>query len=250
MDLSINDIWRISSQVLHSAEYKNHYIAAIEKLLPNKTVKILDTASGAGFPAVNLFEKGYNITGCIQKDGEFTNSKNYQNISINLIEAEWQTLSKNIESNYNYLLNTDNSFIYMDGWTGKMLPKAEEEIWERVQLVLSNFFNTLSLNGVAIIAIGKHYYPSKNRSYKTLEGVVKINEVDHHVLWFNNVDWHKRHNIWETIIKTETRTYSCKQRAYLMTADEIAEQGLLAGFTSATIHRPEKVRDDFIVLTK
>ncbi len=258
--LDPTEIWHLSAQALHNDVFVTRYTDALESLIGNRSLEILDTACGSGFPTVPLYERGFTrITACdadTESVDRFRDMLRQSGADVPVFAAMWQELASKAPAAYDVLLNTDNSFVYMDAWEAGSeharlhFKPGKDHAFERARIVLSNFRDVLRDGGMAIVGLGKHYVPP-SRAYDT--HVTASGEpilIDGHpidIRWHCVMDWENRTHVWTETIRSETIEQSDVRKSYLFTKEEIAALFIEAGFSSSRVVTPEGTRDDLII---
>lgn len=249
--LNHSDVWEIAGGALHDQEYRVNYSRALEFVLKDKDLKILDTAGGTGFPTFELYNLGFKNLSVT--DGNETYATELQEklkakkMDIPVYHSSWQELGNKIpqDEKFDAIINADNSFVYMDGWMGGETAEGLENILPRIQLCLKNFLEVLKEGGVAVIGLGKHYVPTYTGTNKQFESE---KEGEHfHTDWSAVYDWDKRINTWTVKAESEGSKGEFVKKAYLITKEELAEQMKKAGFKNVYILIPDDTRDDFVI---
>jgi SAM-dependent methyltransferase len=163
--LNATELWHLSAEGLHDIAYHVKYTEALAFLIRDKNCSILDTASGGGFPTVDLYRAGFTKIEASDADEKsvkiLESFFNELKMSIPVSEGRWQDLSKKIDKKYDVVINSDNSLVYMDGWPGGTpIASGLEQISKRLSLALRSFYELLNDDGFVIIGLGKHYDPT------------------------------------------------------------------------------------------
>lgn len=248
-ELTQPEVWEIAGNALHDKEYRDNYSEALAFILKDKTLKILDTAGGTGFPTFDLYKLGF--TNLSVTDGNETFAKELQEkfqlegMNIQAHHSSWQELATKISEKFDAIVNADNSFVYMDGWNGGDTPEGMENIIPRMQLCLKNFFEVTKKNGIVVIGLGKHYVPTytgTNRSFDSER------DGEHfHTIWTAEYDWNKRVLTWTTKVESESSQGEFVKKAYLITKEELANQMKAVGFRKVYILEPDDTRDNLVI---
>ena len=248
-ELTQSEVWEIAGNALHDKAYRDNYSEALAFVLKDKTLKILDTAGGTGFPTFDLYKLGFKNLSVT--DGNETYAKELQDkfktegMQISAYHSSWQELGNKISEKFDVIVNADNSFVYMDGWMGGETPEKLENIIPRIQLCLKSFFDATKDSGFVVIGLGKHYVPTytgTNRSFDSERDGEKF-----HTTWTAVYDWDKRINIWTTRVESELSDGEVVRKSYLVTKEELAEQMKIAGFKNVYILIPDNTRDNLII---
>ncbi len=248
-ELTQSQVWEIAGNALHDKAYRENYSEALTFILKDKTLKILDTAGGTGFPTFDLYERGYKNLSVI--DGDETYARELQDklkeekMEISAYHSSWQELGSKISEKFDAIVNADNSFVYMDGWNGGETVEGLENIIPRIQLCLKNFFDAVKDGGTVVIGLGKHYVPTytgTNREFDSESHGEKF-----HTTWTAVYDWDKRILNWNTKVESDLSEGNFLKKAYLITKEELAEQMKIAGFKNVYILVPDNTRDDLII---
>lgn len=251
--LTPTELWHISAEALHTEEYRRVYSSAIDFIIKDKDLSILDTACGSGFPTADLINLGYkNIEASDADETSVSELKeNFNKIGINIpIHAgKWQELASKISKKFDIVINSDNSFVYMDGWMGEELIGNKEKAFEKMQVVLKNFYDALKPGGMAIIGLGKHYLPNNDSIFQRTFNLKKDGD-DFVIVWSSVLNWETRIHNWTTTVTSSTSEGTCHKNSYLLTKDELAEQARKTGFKTVHVLEPDGARDNLIVAIK
>ncbi len=248
--LDATEVWHIAADAMHSSEYRANYRDALEFVIRDKKLSVLDTACGSGFPSTDLYKDGFTnleASDADKKSAEilqslFSNLK----ISIPVSAGTWQELAEKIDKKFDVVINCDNSLVYMDGWfeTGTFA-EGSEDVFQRVSIVLKNFYDLLKQDGFVVIGLGKHYHPGTLEYRLPLQYSADGKGVG--IEWFGSMDWEKRENRWTVKVKGEDFEGEFLKRSYTITKEEIAELLKKAGFAKVHIIEPDGPKDNFIV---
>ena len=251
--LTPTEQWHISAEALHTKEYREVYSAALAFIIRDKNLSILDTACGSGFPTADLINLGYKNIEASDADrasvAELKENFNKLGINIPIHTSKWQELAAKIPKKFDVVINSDNSFVYMDGWMGEELPKGKEKAFERMQIVLKNFYDVLKPGGMAIIGLGKHYLPNNDSTFQRTFNLKK-DGGEYVIVWSSVLNWETRIHNWTTKIDSSTSEGNCLKNSYLLTKDELAEQARKTGFKTVHVLEPDGARDNLIIAIK
>lgn len=248
--LDSTEVWHIAADAMHLPEYREKYKDVLEFIIRDKKVSILDTASGSGFPSTDLYKDGF--TNIETSDADKKSAKilesffNDLKLSIPVSVGKWQELAEKIDKKFDVVINCDNSFVYMDGWTenGDFV-EGTDNVFQRVSIVLKNFYEILKQDGFVVIGLGKHYHPGTLEYKLPLEYSKDRSGIS--IEWFGTMDWQKRENRW--IVKVSGKDFQGEflKRSYTITKEEIAELMKKVGFEKVHIIEPDGPKDNFIV---
>lgn len=242
-------VWEIAGGALHDEVYRTNYSKAIDFILRDKNLKILDTAGGTGFPTFDLHKLGYTNLSVTDGDETFARELGVklkeEELNIPAYHSSWQELGDKITEKFDAIVNADNSFVYMDGWNGGETPEGLENILPRIQLCLKNFLEVIKDDGTVVIGLGKHYVPTYTGTNRVFESE---RDGEHfHTDWKAVYDWDKRILNWTTKVESESSEGEFVKKAYLITKEELAEQMKIAGFKNVYILIPDNTRDDLVI---
>lgn len=254
-ELTLTQLWQLSAEGLHTEEYVKSYIDALEFILRDKNLKILDTACGTGFPLVPLIERGFKNVEASDADEvsvkELTSLLSKAGINTKVHQGLWQELDQKIKEKFDVVLNLDNSFVYMDGWdlasehSINNFKTGKDHAFERAKIVLKSFLNLLNDGGFVVIGLGKHYeLPS--RTYDTHLSATKGGKPVQ-IKWTCSLDWDTREHVWLTTVSGEDAGGQTTRKSYLYTKLELAQLMREAGYKQAHILEPDGTRDNFII---
>jgi SAM-dependent methyltransferase len=255
--LNATELWHLNAEALHDQSYLDQYTAALTFLIRDTKLHILDTACGSGFPTTSLYQLGFTNIEASDADADSVAklSRYFQNLNlpIPVSEGMWQELSNKIDRKFDVILNTDNSLVYMDGWSENgSVASGFENISQRISLVLKNFYDLLNPNGFVIIGLGKHYDPIasddywKNSSHRIFHATE--NEQAVQIEWKIKTDWQEtRHLNWTITAEGNEVTGITEKKAYLITKNELADMMHKIGFSTVHILDPDGTRDNLIV---
>jgi hypothetical protein len=165
----------------------------------------------------------------------------------------WQEIAGKINTKFDVLLNTDNSLVYMDGWseTGSV-SVGFDAISKRLALVLKNFFDLLNDDGFVVIGLGKHYDPILSDEYwKQSNHKIFHASKNNHAIQIEchiETDWQKNRILdWTLVADGDEVTGSTRKKAYLVTKYELADIMRSVGFEKVHIFEPDGTRDNLII---
>lgn len=248
--LDAGDVWRIAAEAIHTPDFRAKYFAALDFAIRDKKLSILDTATGTGFPTIDLYNGGFkNIEASDADQTSVEMLKAYfqsVGISIPVSEGKWQELSKKISKKYDVLVNLDNSVVYMDGWTeGGAFASGSVEVFKRMSLVFRNFYEVLNEDGFAIMGLSKHYHTGTKDYSLSLPFSKDGKKID--IDWFGEINWETRENKWTVKVKGEDFEGEFLKRSYGITKEEMASLMRDVGFKKVHILEPDSTRDNFII---
>lgn len=250
--LSTSDIWSISSRAFHTPLYRKKYTRTLEKLIscPQKTVAILDTACGIGFPSLDLYKSGFSNLSCSDADSNALKllKQNFKN-PIRFFQSNWEELYEKDVNRYDILLNVDNSLVYMDGWNKDCLAKGSESIFARILLVLKSFHQCLKPGGKLIVALTK-MNSKRRKKDRIVFPEMSYNGQKVKVIWEAFFDWNSRIKTWVIHTILGTQEYQLAIKSYLITSDELICLLRQAGFTDIGNVCVSSLRDNLFVAHK
>lgn len=244
-----SEIWTIAAGGIHDEAYRTAYSQALDFIIRDKNLELLDTAGGTGFPTMDLYNLGYKNLSVTDGDESLATElqKHFddQHIGIKAIHASWQELNKKVSKTFDVVLNTDNSFVYMDGWVGGKTEEGKENVLARLKIGLQNFFDVTKPGGFTLIGLGKHYVPTFTHSIRDFK--FSKNGENYDIKWEGIYDWDKRINEWTTTISSEESEGEFLRKAYLVTKEELADLMKQVGFKQVHIFEPDAARDNLII---
>jgi SAM-dependent methyltransferase len=249
-NLDATEVWHIAADAMHVPEYRANYRDALRFMIRDKKFLILDTACGSGFPAMDLYKDGFTkleASDADKKSAEILQAYfNDLNIPIPVSVGKWQELAEKIDKKFDIVLNCDNSFVYMDGWSehGDFAVGAEA-VFQRVSAVLKNFYKILKSDGFVIVGLGKHYHTGTLEYRLPLEYNEDGTGVS--IEWFGTMDWQKRENRWTVKVSGNDFEGEFLKRSYAITKEEITELMKKVGFKKVHIFEPDGIKDNFII---
>lgn len=156
--LSQSEIWQIAAVSFHTETYRATYMEALDFVLRDKGLSILDTAGGTGFPTLDLYERGYQDISVTDGDERLAVALQERfdahQIKISAVHSRWHELATKIERKFDAVLNVDNSFVYIDGWLGGDVAEGKDAVVERLRIGLENFFAVTKAGGFTVIGLG------------------------------------------------------------------------------------------------
>lgn len=249
--LSRTEIWDISSEVLHTPEYRKKYIAALSHIIGSTDKTILDTACGTGFPSIDLFRIGYLDITCVDADVEalklIQSRFSIQGFNPKVVASRWQDLDSNITDTFDIVLNCDNSFVYLDTWSEDFaLAKNEEEIFNGMKTVLKNFYNRLNEKGKVVVGL------AKNNQKDLKEKVVDIGEAEYKgkkvkIVWKLWYDWSVRIKKWAIVTYIDGEEISINYKSYLIDQQELIGLMNKVGFKDIKVISIDGIYDDLLI---
>jgi hypothetical protein len=247
-----SEIWTIAAGGIHDNEYRTTYSQALDSIIRDKNLEILDTAGGTGFPTMDLYNLGYKNISVTDGDevlaGELQKQFEAKGISIKAIPTLWQELGQKVSKKFDIVLNADNAFVYMDGWTGGKTVEGKDAVLARLKIGLENFYEVTKSGGLTIVGLGKHYVPTFTHSDRNFK-FTKDGE-DYDIKWEGIYNWDRRINEWTTTVESENHSGSFLRKAYLVTKEELADLMKKVGFKDVHVFEPENTRDNLIIGTK
>jgi SAM-dependent methyltransferase len=248
--IDATEVWHIAADALHTHDFRTKYLDALDFAIREKRLSILDTAAGTGFPTVDLYKAGFTNIEASDADKKSVDllQKYFQNVNIPIpvSEGKWQELSQKISKRFDVIINTDNSFVYMDGWSeGGHFASGTEAVFERISLVLKNFYDVLNDRGFVIIGLSRHYHPGTKDYRLPLEYEQNGEKVN--IEWYGAMDWETRENRWTVKVEGGKFRGEFLKRSYAVTKEEVADLMRKIGFKRVHILEPDGTRDNFII---
>lgn len=250
-ELSQTEIWEISAAMLHTPTYRRDYAKAIAEIIQDRNASILDTACGTGFPTLDLYEMGFKNITC--SDGDEESAKKLgalfkeKGLNIPVFTSTWQDLGKNIDKKFDFVINVDNSLVYLDGWFDNTTYDPEEAS-KRITEVLKNFYDLLKPGGTAIIGSCETFPEDVNeRTYLEKESEYKGQKIG--TAWHSKYDWEHRVREWTPIIKYGGKEIRKTLKSYIVKKDEVENLVKKAGFEDVQVVdiRGEEIYDYLFV---
>lgn len=248
--LTETETWHIAAEAFHTDDFRAKYINGLEYAIRNKDLTILDTAAGNGFPTTDLYHAGFKNIEASDSDEKSVNllREFFQNggLSIPVSEGKWQELSQKIQKQFDVVINMDNSFVYMDGWTDTgIFANGNEQVFGRISLILKNFYEVLHEDGFVILGLGRHYHPGTKEYSLTLK--YSKNNIKADIEWYGKMNWETRENRWTVKVNGEDFHGEFLKRSYCITKEETAEILKRVGFQKVHIIDPDSAGNIFIV---
>ena len=133
-------LWRVCEQLLHDPHYKTHYgnwLAQTLLINGTKDQRILDTAAGVGFPAIQLCDHGFTSVSCSDADLDLLWSlkRNAGAFAprIPTVCVRWQDLPTVIVDHFDMVLCLDASIGFMDSWGDVGMVSGPDSVCRRVR---------------------------------------------------------------------------------------------------------------------
>ena len=250
MDLTNTEIWDIAANILHNKSYKETYVQILSKVIKDKHRSILDTACGTGFPSIMLHENGFHNIVCMDADKDELNLFNKRlqksEIDLEVIQGQWQTINTFVKNKYDVLLNVDSALGYMDTWLGDKIKFSKNNVFNRISLVLKNFYSLLNENGVLIIGIPQNNIKT-NKSLIHGIGQGSYNGKQVKVRWLLSFDWSNRIKTWDNEITIGNDKNKRNLKSYLFTKEELKNLMEKIGFKKVKIVSEKGLYDDIVV---
>lgn len=225
-------IWELAAQALHTPSYRKTYVEALGRIIKDPTLAILDTASGTGFPTIDLYEMGYTNISCVDGDANsvmrLRTLFREKGLSLSVTQAFWQDLDTAMDKTFDVVINTDNSLIYLDGWM-KTTTSVPEEGRERIAKVLQNFRQCLKPNGRAIIG-ACDTYPETVTERTGLQKEIIYQGKPALMTWHSHYDWKHRIRRWTVTVKAGDTEVKEVMESYIVKTEEMTELMKKAGF--------------------
>lgn len=243
------EIWQLSAESFHTEEYRTTYSEALDFVLRNKDISILDTAGGTGFPTLDLYDRGYRNISVTDGDEHLSTALqerfNSLQLKANVIQSRWHELSAKIDKQFDAVINVDNSLVYMDGWLGGDMAEGKEGATARLRLALENFYAATKEGGLTVVGLGKHYVPTVTRTQREFSSSRNGETFD--IKWHAEYDWNKRVNEWTTIVTSESYKGEFLRKSYLITKHELVELMQSVGYKRVHVLEPDCTRDDLVI---
>jgi len=242
------ELWNIAASLLHSPDYSKRYSQYLSDIIQDKSVKILDTACGSGFPSIELYQMGFrNITG-FDGNAEALELFKGKLSEIPLVNGDWRNINEVIKEEFDVLLNVDNSLPYMDSWQGENpMADNEKDVEEKAVGIIKNFFNLTKNGGKIIMAIAKNNDQSSGLAtqFDLGEGEWDGHKVS--AIWKLTYDWEHKIKTFDNEVKIDGEIYHMIGKSYLITKEEMADILLKSGYKKLEIIETENLYDNLIV---
>lgn len=228
---SLPEVWDFClDKIYDKEEYVKGFIELFEKLGIQKDDLILDAGCGSGFPAIDLIQRGYRVTGTDKSSEMVRQIKlNAEELGVS-IEAKnimWSDLAKNFDPVFDLVYCRGNSLVYAASWEQNWIVphRSQEEILKAIQ------------NIYAVLKPGGYYYVDKT-SHKERPrtenlGVIETKEGPIEIIWKFEHDEKNRIRTWTTALRfvesEEERIHV--SYSYLLTNEELEQMLKQAGFS-------------------
>ena len=168
------DHWQYSIPML----WNETYVKSLEQLLKDKRVrKVLDPACGVGFPALDLAERGFEVTA---SDGDPVMLENFKQETemrkrdIIPQQTDWRMLSSQYKNEFDAVIVRGNSLVYVDSWAVEQRkPINVEKTDKGIQESLANFRAVLKPKGILYVDIFHRFETQglETMGSKTIDGL-------------------------------------------------------------------------------
>ncbi len=210
-------IWSVCTDQIYD---KNKYVRNLDELLRSESVRnIFDAACGTGFPALELFELGYNLT-CSDGSEEMLEQFNLRSKGrLNAKKLDWRELAEHYGQEFDAVLVRGNSLIYANSWNQKKInsQKARFIIFES----LRNFYRVLKKSGFLYVDL----YNENEQPHKLDLGNIVFNGNSERWIWGIEHDWNNRIRTWyiERIDLATAKEVKHNSYSYLIKHEELIE---------------------------
>ena len=247
--LSQSEIWSIAAESFHTDAYRTDYADALDFVLRDKDLSILDTAGGTGFPTIDLYERGYRNITVTDGDEIFARTLqerfSKQQLRITAAHSPWQELASRIKQKFDAVINADNSLVYIDGWLGGEVAEGKDAVIARLRVGLENFLAVTKQGGLTVIGLGKHYVPTFTHSVRDFNS--SKDGENYEIKWQAQYDWNRRVMEWTTTVTSESFEGQFSRKSYLVTKEELVGLMNLVGFKRVHVLEPDSARDNLII---
>ena len=251
-------LWRVCEQLLHDPHYKTHYGNWLaQTLLTNgtKDQRILDTAAGVGFPAIQLCDHGFTSVSCSDADLDLLWSlKRNAGVfapRIPTVCVRWQDLPTVIVDHFDTVLCLDASIGFMDSWGDVGMVSGPDSVCRRVRNVLSNFFQLTRPGGRFLVGLQKNNNRGNTEHYVMDVGTAVVDGYDATAVWDMRYDWALRRKTWINRVTYKGKTFEQVRNSYLFDKQDLIGFLTDIGFASVQeVATPDFFYEDAVMATK
>lgn len=141
--------------IYNPEEYVNQFVDLLNKYGVDKNSRILDTATGSGFPSLDMYERGYeNIIFTDGSDDQielFNEKAQDKGFDLRSQKVLWQELPDKFEKESFKALFCKASIWYAAGGWNQDYNPTKEETLSAIKDVLQNFYDLLEDGGVLYV---------------------------------------------------------------------------------------------------
>jgi SAM-dependent methyltransferase len=248
-------LWTVCEQLLHTDDYKKSYANWLSEALlhgADRSITIMDTAAGVGFPSRQLLAQGFPNIWCSDAAPDLLKSliANGEDLekTAPVLCLKWQDLSHVIMSRFDAVLCLDASIGFMDSWGAEEMVSGPDAICERVREVLRNFYTLTKPGGRFFIGLQKNNNRGNTERYVMPVGKAKLDGHTATATWDMRYDWPARRKTWLNQVEYQGKLYKQTRCSYLFDKHELAGFLRDVGFIDATeIQTPDFFYEDVIV---
>ena len=225
-------MWEASGDALHDPSYRRRHAAILAAAIGDTGRSIIDTACGVGFPALDLVRMGFRrIVGADADEGllqRFDARLREAGAAVPLVRTSWQTIDRDVDSDFDVVLNVDASIGFMDSWGGRPMAEGEEAIFARVRSVLGNFHRLTKPGGMLVIGLQKNNNKG-NRAHTEHVGA-RGPAGGPTARWEMSHDWVTRIKTWVNVLEVGGQEFRQTKTSYLFDKFELARFLYDAGY--------------------
>lgn len=254
----LTKLWTVCESLLHDEQYKETYASWLTDVLleyGDRDQKIIDTAAGVGFPALQLFQNGFQNLFCSDADPDLLrqllDSDDEFAKKATVVCSRWQDLPVIALNQYDTVLCLDASIAFMDSWGDSAMVSSPENICERVKEVLHNFYALTKPGGQFFVGLQKNNNRGNTEQYIKDLGDSMLDGHKAAAIWDMRYDWDSRKKTWVNKVKYRGECYEQIRHSYLFDKHDLKQFLVDIGFASATeVSTPDMFYEDVIVATK
>lgn len=223
----LTEIWEICISRIYD---KDSYVKKLDEILTQEKVKrIIDPACGTGFPSLQLYKLGYDITCSDGNELMLQYFNKNVNGKVKAKRLEWRDLARTYEDEFDAVLVRGNSLIYATSWDKEEINPEESK--DAIFKSLENFYHILRENGLLYLDL----YKENEQPHKQDLGEVILNNNDReNWKWEIQHDWSKRIRTWSIVRTNLVNKEQVKHisYSYLIKHDELLDMLDDIGFSN------------------
>lgn len=213
-------------------DYKKDAEDLLQKIGISKQSKIIDTAAGGGFPAIELIKDGYDIVCADGFDDQvelFNQKAKEQGLHVRCIKAFWEDLpGLFVNNSFDFLFCRGNSFIYAAGGWNTIVEIDGTKAVNSYKNTLKIFYDLLKPGGW--IYVDK--FKDDETTHREKVGEIEVNGTFEDLIFWTQRFPEKKTRQASMIRKIDGHEKSVPNFTYDLSSDELERLFTETGFKS------------------
>ncbi len=247
---NFGEFWFLVEKFYHPKYYSKEYPNLLTSFLNRLGAKnVLDAACGIGFPAMEIVNRGFDLTcsdGNESMLGIFKLLAKEKGVDIPIIHSKWKDLNSILETKFDVVLCLDSSITHVDSW-GDSKKLNTDNARKDILKSLKAFYALLKPGGYVVIGLGRYAF-EKGNEFSIDFGTLEIESVLVRHKWKMKFDHGLKKRIWTLITEFNGKINVREFQSYLLYPDELESLLKESGFGKVEIQeiQPGEYDNNFV----